>query len=90
MKNIDKEVNQDIFKRFYDYLYKAASTVLDKTQIIIIDNNYVQLAKNVKIDFVDRYMDSDDPNFPPLIQYYKEPLKRQRQRMFVKKWVYQL
>lgn len=73
MKNIDKEVNQDIFKRFYDYLYKAASTVLDKTQIIIIDNNYVQPAKNVKIDFVDRYMDSDDPNFPPLIQYYKGP-----------------
>lgn len=73
MKNIDKEVNQDIFKSFYDYLYKAAATVLSRTQIIIIDNNYVQPAKNVKLDFVDRYMDSDDPNFPPLIPYYQGP-----------------
>jgi predicted nuclease with TOPRIM domain len=73
MKNIDKEVNQDIFKSFYDYLYKAASTVLNRTQIIIIDNNYVQPAQNIDIDFVDRYMDSDDPDHPPLIPYYQGP-----------------
>jgi predicted nuclease with TOPRIM domain len=70
MKNIDKEVNQDIFKSFFDYLYYLASTVLDKTQIIIVDNNFVPPAPDLKLSFNDRYMASGDPNNPPLIPYY--------------------
>lgn len=73
MKNIDKEVNQDIFKSFYDYLYKASSTVLDKTQIIIIDNNFVPPKKELKINFSDRYMESGNDDYPPLIPYYTGP-----------------
>jgi hypothetical protein len=41
MKNIDKDVNEDIFKRFYDYLYTVTAGELDTTQIIIIDNAFI-------------------------------------------------
>ena len=70
MKNIDKEVNHDIFKSFYDYLYEIATTILERTQIIIIDNNYIPPKSGLKITFKDRYMESGDINNPPLIPYY--------------------
>lgn len=73
MKNIDKEVNSDIFKSFFDLLYKVASTVLDKTQIIIIENNYIPPDRKIKIDFFHRYMESGDSQNPPLIPYYQGP-----------------
>lgn len=73
MKNIDKEVNTDIFKSFFDYLYKIAGTVLDKTQIIIVDNNYIPPGAKIKIDFVHRYMESGNAQNPPLIPYYQGP-----------------
>ena len=70
MKNIDKEVNQDIFRSFYNYVYELASTTLNNIQFIIIDNNFIPPAPNVKLMFYDRYMTNDDPNFPPLIRHY--------------------
>ncbi len=73
MKNIDKEVNTDIFKSFFDYLYKLASSILDKTQIIIIDNNYIPPSTEITIDFVHRYMEAGNPENPPLIPYYDGP-----------------
>lgn len=71
MKNIDKEVNQDIFRNFYSYLYDLAATVLTKTQFVIIDNNFIPPQPKVKLDFFDRYMTNDDPENPPLIKHYK-------------------
>lgn len=73
MKNIDKEVNQDIFRSFYDYLYKLASTILEKTQIVIIDNNFVPPNPEIQLSFNHRYMASGDPDNPPLIPYYVGP-----------------
>lgn len=73
MKNIDKEVNTDIFRSFFDFLYKAASTILDKTQIIIVDNNFIPPSKDIKLDFIHRYMESGDSINPPLIPYYVGP-----------------
>jgi hypothetical protein len=70
MKNIDKEVNEDLFKRFYDHLYSLAEGVLDRTQFIIIDNSYVS-PKNDKLQFKDRYMTDNDDQHPPLISYYR-------------------
>jgi hypothetical protein len=70
MKNIDKEVNQDIFRSFYNYLYDLASSILDKTQFVIIDNNYIPPPPDVKLNFYERYMTDDDPNYPPLIRHY--------------------
>lgn len=73
MKNIDKEVNTDIFKSFFDFLYKTAATILDKTQIIIVDNNFIPPNTEIKLDFMDRYMESGNSEFPPLIPYYQGP-----------------
>lgn len=73
MKNIDKEVNSEIFKAFFDYLYKIASTVLDKTQIIIIENNFIPPDAKVKIDFFHRFMEAGNKENPPLIPYYQGP-----------------
>lgn len=73
MKNIDKEVNLDIFKGFFDYLYKIANTTLERTQIIIVDNNYIPPSKKIKIDFVHRYMEAGSIENPPLIPYYIGP-----------------
>ncbi len=70
MKNIDKEVNEDLFKRFYDHLYNLAGGVLNMTQFIIIDNSYVS-PKNEKLQFKDRYMTDNDDQHPPLISYYR-------------------
>lgn len=70
MKNIDKEVNQDIFRSFYNYLYDLATSILNKTQFIIIDNNYVTPSPELKISFFERYMTDNDPLHPPLIKYY--------------------
>lgn len=71
MKNIDKEVNEDIFKSFYDYLYTVAEGELDSTQIIIIDNAYIP-PKNIKLSFASRFMTPEDPENPPLISYFRE------------------
>lgn len=70
MKNIDKEVNEDLFKRFYDHLYTLAEGVLDQTQFIMIDNSYV-VPKNKELQFKDRFMTDNDDNHPPLISYYR-------------------
>jgi hypothetical protein len=72
MKNIDKEVNQDIFRSFYNHIYNLASDILDKTQFIIVDNNFVPPPPELKLlKFYDRYMTGDDPLNPPLISYYQ-------------------
>ncbi|MBN1118166.1 MAG: hypothetical protein JXA77_13240 [Bacteroidales bacterium] len=71
MKNIDKEVNEDLFKRFYDYLYQLAETSLSETQIVLIDNSYCVPPLTSKLSFYDRYMTNDDDDNPPLISYYR-------------------
>lgn len=70
MKNIDKEVNQDIFRSFYNYLYDLASSTLNKTQFVIVDNNFVAPSPDLSLSFFERYMSDTDPDNPPLIKYY--------------------
>lgn len=70
MKNIDKEVNEDIFKRFYDYVYRLSEGELDNTQMIIIDNSFIPPA-NQELGIKARYMTPDDHANPPLISYYR-------------------
>ena len=71
MKNIDKEVNEDLFKNFYNYLYYLATNSLLDTQIIIIDNSFCIPPSNSEISFYHRYMTNDDNLNPPLITYYR-------------------
>ncbi len=70
MKNIDKEVNEIIFKRFFDYLYIIAEGELDNTQIIIIDNVFIA-PNNKNLSFYSRFMTPDNDQNPPLISYYR-------------------
>lgn len=71
MKNIDKEVNIDLFKRFYDHLYSIATGELKLTQIIIIDNSFIAPKAELDLSFNHRYMTEDDDENPPLISYYR-------------------
>lgn len=71
MKNIDKEVNEDLFINFYNYLYKVSSNQLLNTQIIIIDNAIITPDTKLNIDLKERYMTPDDISYPPLITYYR-------------------
>jgi hypothetical protein len=58
-----------VFEAFYKYLYNLALGPLTETQLIILETDYVQppdeLPKMV------RKMTPDDPDFPPLISYYR-------------------
>jgi len=69
MKNIDEEVNQEVFMAFYNYLYRLAKGPLRKTQFIIIDKQYFP-HKEGEIEMLERFMTTKDKDFPPLIPYY--------------------
>lgn len=71
MKNIDKEVNKDLFFNFYNYLYAICKSQLPNTQIIIIDNAIVVPDEKLNIDFKERYMTPNEEENPPLISYYR-------------------
>lgn len=72
MKNIGEEVNEDLFRAFYGYLYGLAADVLRDTQFIIVDKEYY--APDQKgVTVFDRYMTPSDPQHPPLISYYRGP-----------------
>lgn len=72
MKNIGEEVNEDLFRSFYHYLYGLAATVLHETQFVIVDKEYY--APDVDgITVFERYMTPTDPEHPPLISYYRGP-----------------
>lgn len=69
MKNIGEDVNENIFKAFYKYLYELALGALSTTQFIIIDKEYFKPDADMELDINDRYMSPDNP----LISYYRGP-----------------
>jgi DNA repair exonuclease SbcCD ATPase subunit len=72
MKNIGEEVNQDLFRSFYRYLYKLASGPLRSVQFVIVDKEYY--APEIDgIEIFERFMTPDDPERPPLVSYYRGP-----------------
>lgn len=73
MKNIDKEINLEIFRNYFNYVYKLAADVLDKTQFVIVDNNFIPPRPELNLKFFDRYMTADEVENPPLIRYYQGP-----------------
>jgi rubrerythrin len=72
MKNIDRDVNRDIFVAFYRYVYDLVIGPLSNTQFIIINGECVS-PRYKDIIFKERYMSNDDPEYPPLISYYRGP-----------------
>ncbi len=72
MKNIGEDVNKDIFRSFYRYLYELAVGPLRSVQFVIVDKEYY--APEIKgIEVVERFMTPADPAHPPLISYYRGP-----------------
>src|SRR5262249_41167719 len=59
MKNIDKDVNKDIFLALYAYIYKLAAGPLSATNLIMIDSEDARPV--LKADFYERLMLPDDP-----------------------------
>lgn len=71
MKNISERENVDIFNGFYNFVFQLAEGELKGRQIIIIDKEYCE--GKTTLTLVQRHMTPDDPNYPPLIQYYRGP-----------------
>ncbi|MEQ8560236.1 MAG: hypothetical protein RID18_01925 [Cytophagales bacterium] len=71
MKNIGEDVNEDLFRSFYELLYRLANDELADRQFIIVDKEYFKPADDVKVDILERYMTPDEDENPPLIAYYR-------------------
>ncbi|MDF1538402.1 MAG: hypothetical protein P1Q69_05830 [Candidatus Thorarchaeota archaeon] len=76
MDHIDKTVNQEIFERFYKYLYNTAQSNLTETQFIIIDQDYV-IPDFEGLNIKERKMTPDEEKYPPLIEYYRETARNE-------------
>jgi hypothetical protein len=73
MKNIGEEVNEDLFRSFYGYLYDLAAGPLNGTQFIVVDKEYYGPPEEHGISVFERFMTPSDPDHPPLISYYRGP-----------------
>ena len=71
MKNISERENRKQFEAFHELLYNFANTELRGTQIIIIDKEYYPPKEQYNFSFSERLMTLNDPNYPPLIGYYR-------------------
>lgn len=69
MKNIGEDVNESLFRAFYDYLYRLAAGPLQATQFVIIDKEFEQPREDLELQVYQRYMSPDNP----LIPYYRGP-----------------
>jgi hypothetical protein len=72
MKNISPDVNRDKFLAFYGYLYHLARGPLADTQFLIIDSDPPEASAD-GLDVRQRRMTTSDPDYPPLISYYRGP-----------------
>jgi hypothetical protein len=72
MKNIGEDVNEDLFRSFYSYLYALAAGPLRSVQFVVVDKEYYP-PKFPGIVINERFMTPDDPQHPPLISYYRGP-----------------
>jgi hypothetical protein len=72
MKNIGEDVNEDLFRSFYNYLYNLAVGPLKTQQFVIVDKEfYAPQIEGIEVE--ERFMTPDDPKHPPLISYYRGP-----------------
>jgi len=69
MKNIGEDVNENIFRAFYECLYDLASGSLLDTQFIIVDKEFFKPEPGVNVQISDRFMSPNNP----LISYYHGP-----------------
>jgi hypothetical protein len=72
MKNIGEDVNEDLFRSFYSYLYSLAAGPLKTEQFVVVDKEFYQPQID-GVEVEERFMTPDDPKHPPLISYYRGP-----------------
>ena len=70
MKNISEHENEEQFRGFYKLLYELSETELKNHQFIVIDKELIE-PDIYSRQFSRRYMTTDNPEYPPLIPYYK-------------------
>ncbi|MDP9412619.1 MAG: hypothetical protein M3Q08_00670 [Pseudomonadota bacterium] len=73
LKNITPDINPELVRAFYSYLYQIAENDLRDHQIVIVDQLLVEPGEGSSLAFTDRLMTEDDPEHPPLISYYHGP-----------------
>jgi hypothetical protein len=73
LKNITPDINPELVKAFYRYLYSEVEEDLSDRQVIIIDQLLVPPPAGSSLEFVDRLMKTGDPQHPPLVSYYQGP-----------------
>ena len=73
LKNITPDINPELVDAFYQYLYSKIEGDLSDRQLLIIDQKLVRPPEDLSLDFFERCMMTDDPNYPPLISYYQGP-----------------
>jgi|GEM_PF-27755 len=71
MKNISERENRTQFEGFHKMLYDLCDSELKGTQFILIDKEYCPPPDAFQSNIYERYMTLDDPNYPPLIRYYR-------------------
>jgi len=71
MKNISERENRAQFEGFYKMLYDLRDDELLSTQIILIDKEFLPPVPELGRRVISRHMRPDDPEFPPLIPYYR-------------------
>ncbi len=69
MKNITPDINPEVFKHFYEELYRLLSNELKDWQCIIVDQTFSPF-KGFEDGTFARKMVIGDPDNPPLIGYY--------------------
>lgn len=71
-KNISHDVNPELFKAFYQEVYRVAQVHRSARQFILIDSALVRPAEGLDDIFSERLLDHSD-EAPPLISYYRGP-----------------
>jgi len=70
MKNITPDINREVFENFYKELYRLLANELSGWQCIIVDQTFSPF-QDIDEGTFERKMVVDDPDYPPLIGYYR-------------------
>lgn len=71
MKNISERENSAQFEGFYRLVYGLKAGELAKTQIILIDKEFLPPDPALGLDIGSRHMQPDSTEHEPLIRYYR-------------------
>lgn len=72
MKNISERENAEQFVGFHTLVYELAESELADHQFVVIDKEFCPPGDQLERTLYVRHMKVDDPEFPPLISYYRE------------------